>query len=244
MRAFIITAILLLLGKEVVFAQYPLNFPPDMNWEAGLNGGFSTCTRPVGPPDSYRGTRTNSVGDYSLRLGYYITPHWQLNFDLGSRPWTSYGTWQINGMNGLKLNPQDITFSLAQRAVSETVQFNFVIPFYTRFEVYNRANLYFGTMLGLVTTMNDGSETVNHYHGAPDSVSYTYVSKLDYAAGIGWSTGVQMGFTYYLVPKLALNIEIAARYANVTTSENNNAEELRKYRLMYFPETFGIRYRF
>ena len=225
-------------------AQYHLNFPPDLNWDLGINGGFSVCTRPVGPPDAYRGTRTNVVPDFSIRGGYSFTPHWQMNLDIGSRMWETFGTWQINGLYGQGLGPQNISFMLAQRAVSSSVQMNYVIPFYTHFQVYNKANLYFGAMFGMVTTVNDGSETVSKYKSPVDSSVTNFVSKVDYYSGVGYSIGCQTGFSYYFVPKLGINIEFAVRYANITTADVSNAGELSRFRLLYFPETIGIRYRF
>ena len=243
MKAFFSTIALLFVVASQSFAQYPLNFPPDMNWEIGLNAGYSVCTRPVGVPDAYRGTRTNVVHDYSIRGSYAFTPHWQMNFDIGSRMWETFGTWQISGLYGTNLGPREISFLLADKAISESVQFNYVIPFYTHFQVYNKANLYFGTTLGLITTVNDGSETVSTTK-MTDSTVIPFVSKVDYNSGIGYSVGFQTGFTYFIVPKLGFNIELAFRYANIGTSGNSNDNELARYHLLYFPETIGIRYRF
>jgi Outer membrane protein beta-barrel domain len=244
MKIFSFVCALFLVATTTVFGQYHLNFPPDLNWEIGLNGGFSVCTRPVGPPDAYRGTRTNVVPDFSIRGGYSFNQHWQMNLDIGSRLWETFGTWQINGTYGQSLGNQNISFMLAQRAVSESIQFNYVIPFYTHFQVYNKANLYFGAMFGAVTTVNDGSETISKYKSPVDSSSTNFVSKVDYNSGIGYSMGVQTGFSYFFVPKLGINVEFAVRYANITTSDINNGGELSRYRLLYFPETIGIRYRF
>ena len=240
MKTILFTIAMIMVCVSPMFAQ---NFPPDLNWEVGLNGGYSVCTRPLGPPDSYRGTRTNTVYDYSVRGGYYFNPHWQMNLDIGSRKWESYGTWAINGTFGKTLQPQNITFLLADRAISESVQFNYVIPFYTQFQVYNKANFYFGTMLGMVTTVNDGSQGYSNYKSLTDS-GYKYLSKFDYNSGIGLSFGFQTGFTYYFVPKLGINIELAVRYANVTTTNNNYNHDISWYYLLYFPETIGIRYKF
>ncbi len=240
MRTFLLSAIAAFFAVSTAKAQI---FPPELNWEVGLNGGFSQCTRPLGPPTSYQGTRTNIVGDFSVRGAYSFNPNWQLTFDVGSRQWQSSGTWKLNGAFGTALNSQNITFLFADRAISESVMMNYVIPFYTRFQVYNRANLYFGAMFGMVTTMNDGSRSYSVYKSPADSGN-VYLSKFDYNAGIGLSYGVQAGFSYYFVPKLGLNVEIAARYAEVGTSSNSNNHDFSNYYLMYFPATFGIRYKF
>ena len=240
MKSYLFTIALVIACVSTVNAQI---FPPELNWEVGLNGGYSVCTRPLGPPNSYQGTRTNVVHDFSIRGSYFFNPHWQITFDVGNRQWESSGTWAINGTFGKKLTPQNINFLIADHAVSESIQMNYVIPFYTHFQVYNKANLYFGAMLGMVTTFNDGSQGYSTYKSPTDS-GYIYLSRFDYNPGIGYSVGVQTGFSYYFVPKLGINIELAVRYADITTSATQTNHEMSRYYLVYFPETIGIRYKF
>jgi hypothetical protein len=200
-------------------------------------------TRPLGPAIGYQGTRTNIVHDYSARITRYFNEHWLLTFDLGDRKWETFGSWTPYTTYGRTLHSRDISYLEASNAVTESFQFNYCIPFYTRFHTFNRSNLYFGAMLGLVTTMNDGSLGYSKYNAMPDS-NYSYVSSYHYGYGIGLSYGVQMGYTYYIVPRLGVHMELAVRYAGVATHTTQYAGENANYHVLYFPETMGIRWRF
>jgi hypothetical protein len=76
---------------------YQSNLPPDYYWEVGINAGYSVPTRPLGPSETYQGSRTTTVGDYSVRLNYYPNAHWMLNADFGDRKWESSATWAGRG---------------------------------------------------------------------------------------------------------------------------------------------------
>jgi len=240
MKAFLLTAAALMACAGSMFAQ---NLPPDYNWEVGINGGISGFTRPLGPANAYQGTQTNIVPDFSLRLNYFLNPHWMLNLDIGTRKWETTGTWQLNDQLGQQLKPRPVTFLVADHAITESVGINYVIPFYDRYETFNKANLNFGVMAGLVTTTNDGSIGYSTYNAAPDS-GYKYVSHYDYGFGIGYSVGIQMGFTYYFVPRFGVNIDLAMRYVNVGTNDEHYGSENNHFYLLYFPETIGVRWRF
>jgi outer membrane protein W len=240
MKAFLLTAATFLAFAGSVFAQ---NLPPDYYWEVGVNGGTCGFTRPLGPAINYQGTRTNTVPDLSVRLNYYFNPHWMINLDIGSRKWVSYGTWQLNDLNGVQLKTREITFLIADKAINESVGMNYVIPFYTRYNTYNKANINFGVQVGLVTTVNDGSLAYSKYKSAPDS-NYTYMSRYDYGNGIGLSYGIQMGVTYYFTPRLGVNLDLAMRYASVKTHDTHYGGENNHFYLLYFPETIGLRWRF
>ena len=240
MKALLLTAAALMASAGSMFAQ---NMPPTYSWEIGLNGGFSAITRPLGPANAYQGTRTNVVHDYSIKATYFINEHWNINFDLGTRKWETFGTWQLNDVNGQKLKSREVSFLVADQAITETFQLNYVIPFYDRYNTMNRANLYFGVTAGLVTTVNDGSMGFSKYNAPPDS-SYTYTSSYNYGYGIGLTYGLQAGYTYYVIPRLGINVEIGMRYAAVKTHDQRYASENDHFHLLYFPETIGLRWRF
>jgi hypothetical protein len=241
MKAFLLTIAAFIAYSGAVSAQGSL--PPDYYWEVGANFGYSELTRPAGPADLYVGNRTKPVGDYSLRLDYFTSPHWMLNLDIGSRQWQTTGNWALNGLYGQQLNPQEITFLLASHAVNESVGINYVIPFYTTYNTFNRANVYFGAMAGMITTVNDGSTGYSTYKSKTDS-GETYVSHYDYGFGFGYNIGIQAGFTYYVIPRLGINLDLAMRYASVKTNDMDYRSENSIYHLLYFPETIGIRWRF
>ncbi len=240
MKALLLTAAALLAFTGGLFAQ---NLPPDYNWEVGVNGGYSFVTRPVGPAAAYTGNGTKTSGDLSVRLNYFVSPHWMFSLDIGDRQWVSYGTWQLNDIYGQSLHAEPITFVIADHAINSSVGINYVIPFYTRYNTFNRSNLNFGVQVGMINTVNDGSMHYSNYNSAPDS-SYRYVSKYDYQSGTGITFGVQMGYTYYILPRLGINIDLAARYAHVKTIDMRYASENSIFTSLYFPETIGIRWRF
>ncbi len=240
MKSFLLTAAMLVAFAGGMFAQ---NLPPEYNWEVGVNGGYSAITRPVGPPAVYSGTRTNIVKDFSLRASYYLNWRWLLSLDIGTRRWESFGQWDLEGKFGKKLKPVNVNFLLADQAITQSIQLNHVIPFYTQFRDFNRANLYFGVMAGLVNTINDGSRSYDKYNDGVDS-GYTYVSGYHYSAGRGYSLGLQTGFIYYIVPRLGVTAELAMRYVDVKTFDQNFAAVNNRYHLLHFPQTVGVRWRF
>lgn len=240
MKAFLLTAVAWLAIAGSSIAQ---DFSNDYSWEVGINGGKSIITRPVGPAEPYEGNRTNPVYDYSFHVNYYPSPAWMISLDAGDRKWESFGTWQLNDLFGQKLKPREVSFLLADHALNQSVGVNYVIPFLTRYQTFTRANLYFGANFGLVETVNDGSTGYSKYNEAPDS-NYTYVSSYHYGFGIGYSFGLQVGYTYYIIPRLGINLELGARYAEVGTNDINYRRENARYHLLHFPETLGIRWRF
>ncbi len=239
MKSLLLTAATMLALAGGTFAQ---NLPPEFRWEVGANGGYSVITRPVGPPAVYSGTSTNIVKDISIRASYYFSPNWMISLDLGNRRWETFGEWKLNDKFGKALTPVKVPFLLADHALNQTVQMNYVIPFYTQFRNFNRANLYFGAQVGMIQTVNDGSRQYSKYMSATDS-GYTYVSGYNYGPGMGYSLGLQTGFIYYIVPRLGVTAELCLRYVNVKTTDMNYAAANSKYHIMHFPQTVGIRYR-
>ncbi len=246
MKAFLLTAATFMMCAGGLFAQYNMwsnNLPPDYNWEVGVNGGWSTFTRPTGPADVYQGTRTKTVNDFSIRASYFLDPHWMFNLDIGDRRWESSGDWQIVDNQGQTLGKRPVTFLVADHAINESIGLNYVVPFYTRYKTYNKSNLYFGVSFGLMQTANDGSIKYSTYKAAPDS-GYIYPSRYDYARGDGYCIGLQAGYTWYVIPRLGLNIDLAVRYAQVNTIDEHYGSVNAHFSTLYFPETIGLRWRF
>ena len=92
-------------------------------------------------------------------------------------------------------------------------------------------------------TVNDGSLAYSRYVAPPDS-NYYYMSKYDFGAGRGFTYGIQMGITYYIIPRLGINIDLAMRYAHINTIDQHYGSENNHFELLYFPETVGLRWRF
>ena len=248
MKGLFLTVAIALLCSGVGFSQTNIweNYRPDRTWDIGFNYGASSITRPLGPEKAYQGTRTNVVPEWGIKLQYVVNPNWHLAFDLGFRKWESFGLWTQPYLFGHTLTSTETKFQLGSPAVSESVQLNYVIPYYSEYKVLNRANLYFGATFGLVTTVSDGSLGYSHYNANPDS-AYRYVSTYNYGSGIGLSMGVQVGYTYYFLRKWGVNVEMGARYVTMRTERVNGLSDdhgTTHYHMMFFPGTFGLRYRF
>ena len=247
MKAFLLTTALAVSCTCSSFAQKTLweNFLPDIKWDLGVNYGGSTISIPNGPANNYTGSRTTVVPDYSVCVQYAFAPNWHVMLDIGARKWQTTGTWQEPYTFGSSLKAQDVSFLYAKSAITESIKFNYAIPFYSGYNSFNRANLTFGVELGLVTSVNDGSVGYSKYNAQPDS-SYKYLSSYHYGFGIGYSVGAQVAYTYYFLPRWGVTAEVAARYvdvgANVTNGVNYMHNENR-YHMFFFPETFGVRYR-
>src|SRR5688572_23091240 len=134
MKSFLLTAAVVLAFAGGMFAQ---NLPPEFRWEIGANGGYSVITRPVGPAQVYTGTYTNIVKDISLRASYYFNSHWMMSLDVGDRRWETFGQWKLTDKFGKALTPVNVSFLIADHALNQTVQMNYVIPFYTQFRNFN-----------------------------------------------------------------------------------------------------------
>ena len=248
MKAFFLTAAFVLTCLGALNAQTNIwnDYRVDRSWDIGVDYGASSITRPLGPEKAYQGTRTNVVPEFGIKLQYVVTPHWHLAFDLGFRKWESFGLWQQPYLMGQKLASTETKFGIGSPAISESFQLNYAIPFYSHYKVINRANLYFGATLGLVTTVSDGNLGYSHLNALPDS-SYRYVSSYNYGAGIGLSFGVQAGYTYYFLRRWGVNAEIAARYVGMHAEKVNGLSDdhgTSSYHMMFYSGTLGMRYRF
>lgn len=249
MKALLLTAAAVFAFTGSIFAQRQAiweNFPPDLRWDGGINYGASGITRPQGPANDYIGARTNVVPELSAKVVYALDEHWNIAAELGMRTWESFGTWSNPYLMGQSLNKTEIKFQMGKPALTESFQLNYVIPFYSKWKTYNKANLYFGVNFGLVTTLSDGSKGFSKYNAAPDS-SYRYMSSYNYGAGIGYSFGVQAGYTYYFLRRWGLNVEIGARFVDVGTMKANGTFDdhgTHRYHMLFLPETIGVRYRF
>jgi len=239
MRSILLTAAACVAFAGSTFAQ---NLPPEYRWEVGANGGYSTITRPDGPPAVYSGNSTSVVKDYSLRASYYFNWHWMMSLDIGNRRWESFGEWKLDDRYGKPLTPFKVKFQVADHAITTAVQMNYVIPFYSQFTTFNRANLYFGTHVGLVNTVSDGSRNYDTYATQTDT-TIRYVNGVNYGSGMGYTLGLQTGFIYYITPRFGVSAELALRYVDVHTIDDHWAESISHYRLMHFPQTLGIRWR-
>jgi hypothetical protein len=240
MRSTLLTAFTVIAIAASANAQ---SFPPDYRFEAGLNIGTSVNTLPNGPLALYTGTKTQWAPEASLRFHYSFSPYWQVGGDLGYTNWTTIGNWSQNDVYGKPLQSQRIKFVISDPTITVAAQANRVVPFYSKYKEYNKANFYYGATLGVVFTVNDAGSQQSKYNSAPDP-NFTYTSQYNYGNGIGYVAGVQAGFTYYISEMLGINIEGAARFTEVGTTDTRYDHANSHYNLFYFPMTVGFRIRF
>ena len=237
MKAFLLT-IALVTAVGSLYAQDPADF----KIEIGLSGGICTNTIPGGSSALYEGSNSSWNPAGSIKVDYNINENWQIGGEIGAAKWMTTGSWPVNDAFGQSLQSQKITFIIANPAISACLQVNRVVPFYSKYKHFNKANFYYGVSLGLLPTVNDGGITYSKYDKSPDP-ALTYVSQYDYGFGIGYTAGIQVGYSYYIVPKFGVNVELAGRYAYVGTNETRYNHENTHYDLLYFPATIGLRYR-
>ena len=240
MKSIILAAAVLLATAGSLSAQ---NFPPDYRFEIGVNGGMSANTIPKGPASSYQGTKGSWAPEFSVRGDYNISQYLQVGIDLGFTNWTTTANWTAYNAYGENVPAREVKFVLAKPAISFAAQVNGMIPFFSRYKEYNKANIYYGATIGIITTINDGSIAYSQYNEMPGS-QYTYASQYNYGNGIGYVAGLQVGFSYFITQRWGINAELAGRYADVGTTDTHYGHENSRYNLFYFPCTVGIRYRF
>lgn len=65
-----------------------------------------------------------------------------------------------------------------------------------------------------------------------------------YQEGKGFNAGLNLGYTYDVHPRIGLNIELAPRFAWVSSKRESMGREYKSdYNLFYFPLTVGVRCR-
>lgn len=239
MRSLLLSFVCILFTGSA-FAQI---FPPDYRIELGINGGASYASLPNGTADQYSGTKPKVAPDASIRFNYNLSEFWQVGADLSATKWESTAMWPLTDIYGQQLQPQKVTIVMASPAIAFDIHLNRMVPFYSRYKEYNKANFYYGVALGLVNTVNDGSIATSTYGQAPDA-GYTYTSKYDYGYGIGWEAGVQVGFSYYITQQFGVNIELAGRYTDVGTNETRYDHANARYNMFYYPCNVGLKWRF
>jgi len=222
-----------------LFAQ----LPPDYRFEFGVNGGMSTTTLPTGPDALYTGSKTTWSPEFSVRFHYNLTDKWQIGIDAGRSKWSTTGNWTLSDVNGQTLQSKQVTFNIADPAVSVCAQLNRMVGFRSRYKEYNKANLYYGISFGTLVAVNNAGSSLSAYGASPDP-KLMYTSSYNYGYGIGYLTGVQIGLSYYIWENFGVNVELAAREAYVWNNDSRYGHANDEYNIFYFPMTVGLRYRF
>lgn len=240
MKSLILTAIAILGLAAGSSAQF---LPPDYRFEIGVNGGVSTTTVPLGPAAAYQGSKNTWNPVYGINLTYNIFEKLMVSLEATQTKWITKGEWASTITNNQQIAPKEITYQYANPATSFYVAVNGLIPFTSRYGDYNKANIHYGIGGGVVATLNDGNIGYTE-EGDPNDPTFKYVTQYNYGFGFGGQVGAQVGFTYYIIPKLGININLAARYVGIRTNEDRYGQMNNYYRMLYFPHTLGVRFRF
>ena len=240
MRSFLLTIIAVAAAVCQLQAQ---NFPPDYRFEAGVNFGGNVITMPKGPQGEYQGSKTNWMPTGALTFNYNFSNYWQLGGEIGASTWKTTGSWPLTDAYGKTLQNKDVTFLVANPAINVSAVGNRLVPFFSKYKDYNKANFYYGVMLGVIATVNDGGTMQSNYNASPDQ-QFVYTSQYNYGYGIGYTAGAQVGLSYYISENLGINIQGAARYAKVGTDDTRYGHVNANFHLWYFPCTVGFRLRF
>lgn len=212
--------------------------------EVGITGGISSNSAPSSTTIYYLADKaaTNYAG--SLTMVANLGGHYQFGGDIyilqlantSSKTYNNpYGLPGLVGNDGKK-------FQYAQYCISICPVFNFKYTFNEK--IYGYAGLAGGFAFSKTTT---------------NSLDPNYRTDLAFRGidgGIGYTCGGQLGVSYAITPKIAINAEFALRYyylaftvsnnypfgsgekANLNTGPNVNISTLA------YPATIGIRYRF
>jgi len=239
MRSFLFFLLTITASTTIVFAQ----LPADYKFEIGVNGGVGFNTLPTGPDVQYTGSKTMVGQAYALSFHYNMNERWQIGVELSQTYWKTTAMWALTDVNNQVLQPQKVTFNIANPAVGALAQLNRLVGYRSKYKEYNKANFYYGISFGTLVAKNDGSMSESTYGQNPDP-KLVYTSQYNYGYGIGYLGGAQIGLSYYIWETFGVNVELAGRVAHVWTNDYRYNGANSEYNIFYFPCTVGLRYRF
>lgn len=210
-------------------------------FEVGINGGASN---PVRVNESqYSGHNGKWKLNTGINFHYNLNSHFQIGGDVSMTQWERTADWNLYAPGDQYLGTREVSYLLAKRAYSATLRFNYVIPFYPKYDDFIRSSVYFGVSLGGVVTSGNGAIEYSRYN--PNTpAEYSYVSRYNFERGYGSTIGAQVGYTYYFSQLLGLNVEFAPKIAWVKTIDSHYAYANDTYNVLQLPVTVGIRLRF
>jgi len=197
-------------------------------WEIGLNGGIAWNTKPTINEiiaNNYKSSSDcNAIGTLKL---IYNFKKWQTGISVSAT--------QINYLLGYDVW-LDPTSNISSPIFDTWVLYNIGKPLIpitfliNRRYKFNKLEPYFGLSAGLVFARTDHKYTLSP---AYNQEHFFYSS----TNSNGFTTGLQIGSTYYFKKHIGINAELSANYLYVKSGDVN-------YKLFVFPATIGIRYRF
>lgn len=195
-------------------------------YEIGIGVGASINSKPTNNM-LFRGdvVAANYATDFTFLKN--INTDWQIGFDLHVLELSRRSTITYNNA-GTDIGNDNKKFVYAKYAFAICAVAN------RKFHVDNNY-FYVGAAMGAAIARNNSTETRSDAsYLAPDG-------------GYGLCIGLQAGYTYNFSTRWALNFEVAARYYDL--DYDAHAPVIKPYtnihyRIVAYPVTFGIRYRF
>jgi hypothetical protein len=204
-------------------------------FEGSIGGGISTVGKPKGLPSVYQGSKSVVNPSVTAQFHYNLSDYWQIGGSISSQEMTRTGNWSNTSPFGQPSVNKNVTFVIANPAISFNVRVNRMIPFYSSYnpELVQSA-IYFGASAGAIFTSNDG-KTITSSDG--------YVKDFDLENGKGYTIGIHGGYTYYYKRHIAVFGELEPMFAQVYTSDARDAHNLEQYHMIYLNVNIGLRYR-
>jgi hypothetical protein len=235
MKQFLLATLALLISSTM-YAQYV----PENKAEVGVNCGWDGMSLPnVSSISMYSGKQATSQMYYSVRGSYDFTQHLQAGMDIGMTQWETSDKWFNVGADGHSYGNTNVRYVFGNPTFNFMLSCNYFVPFYSRYREMIRSKFYCGVTAGLAIATNDGENKL----GINPADSSVFTHEYHYQSGKGMVMGAQVGYIYYVSQHVGLNIDAAARFADMSTIDPRYGTRTDKYNLWYFPVTFGIHYR-
>jgi len=211
--------------KKVIFFILLLPFAAQAQTELGIGGGISANTAPTGNmPYKSNNPAPNYAGMASVIFN--LSTNWQLGLQVRAEGLSGRSSHTYTDPHGNEIGDDGKRFVYAAPLLSGDIVLNRRVGF-------GKGYFYYGIAAG-------GAGSVNN-HSISNSVSYRAPD-----GGVGYEAGLQIGYTLGVTSSLGVNMELAARYINLSYTAHapaSSTDALLHYGIVAFPLTIGIRYR-
>jgi len=200
--------------------------------EVGVTGGISMNTAPTGTIYYIAsGTAQNFAGSATF-VSNMVNKHFQIGADIYALGLSNKATSALAiPYFGRQIGGNGETFTYAKAVISICPIFNY------KYNLNEDGYIYGGVALGIA-----GS------YATPETPSNSDGSQTTFRGingGFGFTGGGQIGITYAVTPRIALNGEVALRYYHLsfTASDSYPGGANVSLGTLAYPMTIGIRYR-
>ena len=202
-----------------------LPFAASAQTEIGIDGGISANTAPTANmPYKSNSPAPNYAGLASIIFN--LSKHCQLGLQVRAEGLSGRSNHSYTDFHGNEIGDDGKRFVYAAPLLTADVVLNRRVGF-------GKGYFYYGIAAGGAGSINSHSNGNNVSYRAPDG-------------GIGYEAGVQIGYTLGITSSLGVNMELAARYINLSYTAHapsSSDDALLHYGIVAFPLTIGIRYR-